>query len=69
MVLYDVDKGDNNIQHLIKWIIGCYSDVCKLVLCCGFWTDEKSVPYYQAYAHVTHEVSAIFFVWGGIFGL
>ncbi|XP_076893759.1 uncharacterized protein LOC143545831 [Bidens hawaiensis] len=34
MVLYDVDKADESIQHLIKWIMDCYSDVCKLVLCC-----------------------------------
>ena len=23
-----------NIQHIIKWIIDRYSDICKLVLCC-----------------------------------
>ncbi|KAK9054237.1 hypothetical protein SSX86_025315 [Deinandra increscens subsp. villosa] len=34
IVLYDVDKADESIQHLIKWIMDCYSDVCKLVLCC-----------------------------------
>ncbi|KAF5791338.1 putative P-loop containing nucleoside triphosphate hydrolase [Helianthus annuus] len=34
MVLYDVDKADESIQNLIKWIMDCYSDVCKLVLCC-----------------------------------
>ncbi|KAL4582626.1 hypothetical protein LXL04_007183 [Taraxacum kok-saghyz] len=34
MVLHDVDKADDSIQHLIKWIMDCYSDVCKLVLCC-----------------------------------
>ncbi|XP_076886254.1 replication factor C subunit 3-like [Bidens hawaiensis] len=34
MVLYDVDKVDESSQNLIKWIIDCYSDVCKLILCC-----------------------------------
>lgn len=34
MVLYDVDKADESIQHLIKWIMDYNSDVCKLVLCC-----------------------------------
>ncbi|XP_057806879.1 replication factor C subunit 3-like [Salvia miltiorrhiza] len=34
LVLYDVDKAAENIQHLIKWIMDCYSDCCKLILCC-----------------------------------
>ncbi|CAK8539920.1 unnamed protein product [Lathyrus sativus] len=34
IVLYEVDKAVENIQHLIKWIIDRYSDICKLVLCC-----------------------------------
>ncbi|KAL3525365.1 hypothetical protein ACH5RR_013737 [Cinchona calisaya] len=34
IVLYDVDKAADNIQHLIKWIMDCYSDACKLILCC-----------------------------------
>ncbi|KAI3785302.1 hypothetical protein L1987_44418 [Smallanthus sonchifolius] len=34
MVLYDVDKADESSQNLIKLIMDCYSDVCKLVLCC-----------------------------------
>ncbi|XP_076882448.1 replication factor C subunit 3-like [Bidens hawaiensis] len=40
MVLYDVDKADESNQKLIKWIIDCYSDVCKLVLCCQ---DDVSI--------------------------
>ncbi|XP_076960666.1 uncharacterized protein LOC143637098 isoform X2 [Bidens hawaiensis] len=40
MVLYDVDKADETSQNLIKWIIDCYSDVCKLVLCCQ---DDVSI--------------------------
>ncbi|XP_052198032.1 uncharacterized protein LOC127804952 [Diospyros lotus] len=34
MVLYEVDKAAENIQHLIKWIMDCYTDSCKLILCC-----------------------------------
>ncbi|KAL5168587.1 Replication factor C subunit 3 [Glycine soja] len=34
IVLYDVHKAVDNIQHIIKWIIDRYSDICKLVLCC-----------------------------------
>ncbi|XP_031388335.1 uncharacterized protein LOC116201292 [Punica granatum] len=33
IVLYEVDKAAESIQHLIKWIIDCYSDSCKLILC------------------------------------
>ncbi|KAL9691429.1 hypothetical protein QQ045_011851 [Rhodiola kirilowii] len=41
IVLYDVDKAPESIQHLIKWVIDCYSDACKLILCCG---DDISIP-------------------------
>lgn len=34
LVLYDIDKAAEKIQHLIKWIMDCYSDCCKLILCC-----------------------------------
>ncbi|XP_050383080.1 uncharacterized protein LOC126799856 [Argentina anserina] len=34
LVLYDVDKSAEHIQHLIKWIMDCYSEACKLILCC-----------------------------------
>ncbi|XP_039069825.1 replication factor C subunit 3-like [Hibiscus syriacus] len=34
LVLYDVDKGPDNIRHLIKWILDCHSDSCKFILCC-----------------------------------
>ncbi|XP_047169230.1 replication factor C subunit 5-like [Vigna umbellata] len=33
IVLYDVHKAVDNIQHIIKWV-DRYSDICKLVLCC-----------------------------------
>ncbi|KAM7516234.1 hypothetical protein LguiA_005817 [Lonicera macranthoides] len=34
MVLYDVDKADDHIQHMIKWVMDCYTDICKLVILC-----------------------------------
>lgn len=33
-MLYEIDKAAENVQHLIKWIIDCYSDSCKLMLSC-----------------------------------
>ncbi|MED6181186.1 hypothetical protein PIB30_017160 [Stylosanthes scabra] len=40
ILLYGVDKAVENIQHMIKWIIDRYSDICKLVLCCE---DDSSI--------------------------
>ncbi|XP_047310492.1 uncharacterized protein LOC124914062 [Impatiens glandulifera] len=40
LVLYDVDKASENIQHLIKWIMDCYTESCKLILCCE---DDTSI--------------------------
>jgi replication factor C subunit 3/5 len=40
IILYEVDKAAENIQHLIKWIIDRYSDICKLVLCCE---DDENI--------------------------
>ncbi|CAL1360853.1 unnamed protein product [Linum trigynum] len=34
IVLYEADRATENIQHLIKWIMDCYTDCCKLILCC-----------------------------------
>ncbi|KAG9449684.1 hypothetical protein H6P81_009649 [Aristolochia fimbriata] len=34
IVLYEVDNLPENIQHLIKWIMDCYTDACKIILCC-----------------------------------
>ncbi|XP_071912939.1 replication factor C subunit 3-like [Coffea arabica] len=61
MVLYDVDKAADNIQHLIKWIMDCYSDACKLILCCE---DEVNILEHvksrckviNVEAPVTHEI-------------
>ncbi|XP_068642125.1 uncharacterized protein [Aristolochia californica] len=34
IVLYEVDNLPEHIQHLIKWIMDCYTDACKIILCC-----------------------------------
>jgi replication factor C subunit 3/5 len=62
IVLYDVDKATENIQHLIKWIMDCYADPCKLILCGG---DDAEIlesvknhsKVIKVDAPVTHEVS------------
>jgi replication factor C subunit 3/5 len=40
IVLYEVDKAAEHIQHLIKWIMDCYSDNCRLILCCE---DDQNI--------------------------
>ncbi|CAK9320675.1 unnamed protein product [Citrullus colocynthis] len=34
VVLLDVDKAAEDIQHLLRWIMDGYKDACKVVLCC-----------------------------------
>ncbi|KAL1810140.1 hypothetical protein ACET3Z_027130 [Daucus carota] len=64
MVLYDVDKAAENIQHLIKWIMDCYTDVCKLVLCCEDDFDildsvKTRCKIIKVDAPVTHEIMEV----------
>ncbi|KAM7529693.1 hypothetical protein LguiB_033103 [Lonicera macranthoides] len=64
MVLYDVDKASENIQHLIKWIMDCYTDVCKLVLCCEDDADilesvKSRCKVLKVDAPVTHEIMEV----------
>ncbi|OIT36206.1 replication factor c subunit 3 [Nicotiana attenuata] len=64
IVLYNVDKAAENIQHLIKWIMDCYSDACKLILCCE---DDVSIldsvksrtKVVELAAPVTHEIMEV----------
>lgn len=66
IILYEVDKAVENIQHMIKWIIDRYSDICKLVLCCE---DDANItgPVKNRFkvinvdAPETHEVSIKYF--------
>ncbi|KAM0932896.1 putative DNA polymerase III, clamp loader complex, gamma/delta/delta subunit [Dioscorea sansibarensis] len=34
LVLHGADKVTENVQHLVKWVMDCYSDACKIILCC-----------------------------------
>ncbi|KAH6796763.1 hypothetical protein C2S52_021317 [Perilla frutescens var. hirtella] len=64
LVLYDVDKAAENIQHLIKWIMDCYSDCCKLILCCEDDADildsvKSRCKVINVEASKTHEVMEV----------
>lgn len=66
MVLYDVDKADDNIQHMIKWVMDCYTDICKLVILCEDDIDilepvKSRCKVLKVDAPVTHEVSTCSF--------
>ena len=61
LVLYEVDKAPENIQPLIKWIMDCYTDACKLILCCEDDSDileivKNRCKVIKVDAPVTHEV-------------
>jgi len=61
LILYEVDKAPENIQHLIKWIMDCYTDSCKLILCCEDDSDiletvKNSCKVLKVDAPVNHEV-------------
>ncbi|KAJ9147063.1 hypothetical protein P3X46_029266 [Hevea brasiliensis] len=64
LVLYQVDKATENIQHLIKWIMDCYTDACKVILCCE---DDVDIPesvknrckVIEVDAPVTHEIMEV----------
>ncbi|KAF6162051.1 hypothetical protein GIB67_002640 [Kingdonia uniflora] len=34
IVLHEADKLSDSTQHMIKWITDCYTDACKIILCC-----------------------------------
>ncbi|KAK1433299.1 hypothetical protein QVD17_10209 [Tagetes erecta] len=51
MVLFDVDKANESSQNLINWIMDCYSDVCKLILCCQ--DDADILESVKTRCHVT----------------
>ncbi|GMY11473.1 replication factor C subunit 5-like [Fagus crenata] len=64
IVLYDIDKATENIQHLIKWIMDCYADSCKLILCCGDDAEilesvKNCCKVIKVDAPVTHEIMEV----------
>lgn len=40
IILFEVDKVADNVQHLIKWIMDRYTEACKIILCCE---DDASI--------------------------
>ncbi|MCD9642226.1 hypothetical protein HAX54_028917 [Datura stramonium] len=64
IVLYDVDKAVENMQHLIKWIMDCYSDACKLILLCESDVSilelvKSSCTTIEVEAPITHEIMEV----------
>ncbi|XP_073105721.1 uncharacterized protein [Elaeis guineensis] len=64
IVLHDVDKVTENIQHLIKWIMDCYTDACKIILCCEDDTNlldsiKSRCKLIAMDAPVTHEIMEV----------
>ncbi|KAL5754614.1 hypothetical protein ACOSP7_022834 [Xanthoceras sorbifolium] len=64
IVLYEVDRAADNIQHLIKWIMDCYTDACKLILCCEDDADilepvKNRCTVIKVDAPVTHEIMEV----------
>lgn len=61
-----MDKAAENIQHLIKWILDCYTDACRLILCCEDDADiidsvKNRCKVIKVDPPVIHEVSIIGF--------
>ncbi|KAL2348544.1 hypothetical protein Fmac_002544 [Flemingia macrophylla] len=59
-------KAVDNIQHIIKWIIDRYSDICKFVLCCEDDADiiepvKNRFKVIQVDAPQTHEIVEVLF--------
>ncbi|KAF9610217.1 hypothetical protein IFM89_021155 [Coptis chinensis] len=64
LVLYEVDKVEENVQHMIKWIMDCYMDSCKLILCCEDDVDildsvKNRCEVVKVDAPVTHEIMEV----------
>ncbi|KAF8377918.1 hypothetical protein HHK36_031306 [Tetracentron sinense] len=64
IVLYEVDKVAENVQHLIKWIMDCYTDACKLILSCeddvNILESVKSrCKVIKVDAPITHEIMEV----------
>ncbi|KAG9146051.1 hypothetical protein Leryth_016609 [Lithospermum erythrorhizon] len=64
MVLYDIDKAAESVQHLIKWIMDCYSDSCKMIMCCEDDADilepvRSRCKIVKLDSPVTHEIMEV----------
>ncbi|KAF5451457.1 hypothetical protein F2P56_026564 [Juglans regia] len=64
IVLYEVDKAEQSTQHLMKWIMDCYTESCKLILCCEDDADilesvKTRCKVMKVDALVTHEIMEV----------
>ncbi|CAN0919284.1 Replication factor C subunit 3, partial [Linum grandiflorum] len=64
ILLYEADRAPENIQHLIKWIMDCYTDCCKLILCCDDDVDvlesvRNRCKVVTVNAPATHEIMEV----------
>ncbi|KAJ8641391.1 hypothetical protein MRB53_018085 [Persea americana] len=64
IVLHEVDKLADNVQHLIKWIMDCYMDACRIMLCCEDDTNilesvKSRCKFVAVDAPVTHEIMEV----------
>ncbi|RWR82423.1 Replication factor C [Cinnamomum micranthum f. kanehirae] len=64
IVLHEVDKLADNVQHLIKWIMDCYMDACRIMLCCEDDTNilesvKSRCKFVEVDAPVTHEIMEV----------
>ncbi|KAI3935874.1 hypothetical protein MKW92_012181 [Papaver armeniacum] len=64
MVFYEVEKLAENVQHMIKWIMDCYMETCKIILCCeddvGILDSVKSrCKIVTVDAPITHEIMEV----------
>ncbi|XP_020522961.1 uncharacterized protein LOC18422538 isoform X2 [Amborella trichopoda] len=62
IVLYEVEKLGEEVQHLIKWVMDCYTDTCKIVLSCEDDTQilesvKSRCQVIKLDAPVTHEIA------------
>ncbi|RZC66440.1 hypothetical protein C5167_010124 [Papaver somniferum] len=64
IVFYEVEKLAENVQHMIKWIMDCYMETCKIILCCeddvGILDSVKSrCKIVTVDAPITHEIMEV----------
>ncbi|KAI3959037.1 hypothetical protein MKX01_023713 [Papaver californicum] len=64
IVFYEVEKLAETVQHMIKWIMDCYMETCKIILCCeddvGILDSVKSrCKIVTVDTPITHEIMEV----------
>ncbi|KAI3982655.1 hypothetical protein MKX01_021412 [Papaver californicum] len=64
IVFYEVEKLAESVQHMIKWIMDCYMETCKIILCCeddvGILDSVKSrCKIVTVDTPITHEIMEV----------